>query len=378
LATTPLPSVAAITIVRRYPVILETVVAADIERTARTIPVMIPGCYSLIAPDVELWYKGGGMGKIVALGEVVADIYRAGSERPEELPFIARPGGAPANLAAAAARLGSVAAFIGRVGEDLFGNFILHALQACGVDVSGVRRCDPPTRTSIAFVEVSPSGERSFTFYRTSPAADELLSAEDVTRKSLSGASFVTFGSIPLLREPSRSAVRRAVELAEELDVPVAFDVNLRPHLWEGLEEARREILPLLGRARIVKLSDDEIGPLLGTEEPLAAAGRLLEAGVSLAFITLGAAGAFYAAPGFRGSVPAFSVRAVDSTGAGDAFTAAVLDHLSRGPWSEARVREAATRGAAAGALVCTAFGALGALPDAGEVEALISSGAPG
>ncbi|MBV9453631.1 MAG: hypothetical protein JOZ19_05855 [Rubrobacter sp.] len=86
-----------------------------------------------------------------------------------------------------------------------------------------IRRCGQPTRTSLAFVDITASGDRSFTFYRSDPAADKLLGPEDVSREALSGASFVTFGSIPLLREPARSAVHRTVELAEELAVPIAL-----------------------------------------------------------------------------------------------------------------------------------------------------------
>ena len=174
------------------------------------------------------------MGKIVALGEVVADIYRGEPISDVELGFVARPGGAPANVAVAASRLGSAAAFVGSVGEDLFGDFILRALESEGVETGGVSRQSAPTRTSLAFVEIAPDGDRAFTFYRTKPAADELLSAEDVTEKLIAGASFVNFGSIPLIREPARSATHRIARLAREHDVPVAFDVNFREHLWKG------------------------------------------------------------------------------------------------------------------------------------------------
>ena len=318
------------------------------------------------------------MGRIVALGEVVSDIYRAESSSPIELPFVARPGGAPANVAVAAARLGSEAAFVGSVGEDLFGDFIVRALEDEGVDVSSVRRCEPPTRTSIAFVEVSDDGDRAFTFYRSSPAADELLSPEDVAREMIVGASFVNFGSIPLLREPSRGAVHRAVELANELSVPVAFDVNLREHLWKSTDAAREAVDPLLDRSRIVKLGHDELLPLLGTDDPAEAAEALLGRGVALVLVSLGPEGAFYATEGFRGNVPAFPVDAVDATGAGDAFLAAALVHLSgvgEGGWDEGRVREASTRGCAAGALACTDYGAMRALPSAEELEDLLGQG---
>jgi fructokinase len=309
------------------------------------------------------------VGKIVTLGEVVSDIYRAEGESPVELPFIARPGGAPANVAVAASRLGSEAAFIGSVGEDLFGDFILRALESEGVQTSGVVRQKPPTRTSLAFVEISDTGDRSFTFYRSSPAADELLSSEDVMEEIVSGASFVNFGSIPLIREPVRSATRRLAEIANELDIPVAFDVNFREHLWENPEVAREAVDPLLDLSTIIKMGDDELAPLLDTKDPEEAANMLLERGASLVLVSLGSEGAFYATKDFSGNVPSFEVEAVDATGAGDAFLAAVLVRLSEGEWDEAAVREAALRGTAAGSLACTGYGAMSALPTKDDLE---------
>ncbi len=318
------------------------------------------------------------MGKIVTLGEVVADIYRNESPVEVELPFTARPGGAPANVAVAAARLGEESAFIGSVGKDLFGDFILRALEAEGVDTSSVRRREPPTRTSLAFVEIDEGGDRSFTFYRSDPAADELLSAEDVSEELVAGASFVNFGSIPLIKDPSRAAIHQAVELARDLNVPAAFDVNFREHLWSSGEEAREAVDPLIDDSYIVKLSDDEIGPLLGTEDTEEAAKMLLERGVSLVLVSLGPEGAFYATREFTGDVPAFEVEVVDATGAGDAFLAATLVHLSEGAEAsldEERVREAARRGAAAGAIACTDYGAMRALPTKSELERFMNGG---
>lgn len=315
------------------------------------------------------------MGKIVALGEVVADIYRDESKSAVELPLTARPGGAPANVAVAAARLGSEAAFVGSVGEDLFGDFILRALEAEGVDTSAVRRCEPPTRTSLAFVEITAGGDRSFTFYRSDPAADELLSPEDVSRETLSGVSFINFGSIPLIKDPARSAIHRTAELAEELDIPLAFDVNFREHLWESAQDAREAIDPLLDRSRIIKLSDDELAPLLGTEDVEEAAKLLLDRGAALVLVSLGPEGAFYATREFTGDVPAFEVECIDATGAGDAFLAASLVHLSENSLDEENVREATRRGTAAGAIACTGYGAMGSLPTKDELERFMSGG---
>jgi fructokinase len=318
------------------------------------------------------------LGKIVALGEVVSDIYRGEELSEVELGFVARPGGAPANVAVAASRLGSEAAFVGSVGEDLFGDFILRALESEGVETGGVSRQKPPTRTSLAFVEIDDAGDRAFTFYRSSPAADELLSPEDVTGDLVSGASFVNFGSIPLIREPVRSATRRIAELANEQGVPVAFDVNVREHLWESREAAREAVDPLLGLSTIVKLGDDELSPLLGTEDVDEAAKTLLDRGVPLVLVSLGPEGAFYATRDFSGNVPPFDVEVVDATGAGDAFLAAVLVHLSGEPFDEERVREAALRGCAAGALACTDYGAMSALPTRDELESFMAGQAAG
>jgi fructokinase len=313
------------------------------------------------------------MGKIVTLGEVVADVYREPSPSDVEQPFTARPGGAPANVAVAAARLGVESGFIGRVGDDLFGDFILHALAASGVDTSAILRDPPPTRTTLAFVEVSEDGDREFTFYRSVPAADELLAPEDIKRESLSGASFANFGSIPLIKDPVRSATRKFAELANEMDVAVAFDVNLRANLWDSLDTFRQAVDPLLDLSTVIKLSEEELSPVLGTEDPGEAADRLLERGASLALVSMGGEGAFYATRTFRGEAPAFPIdKVVDATGAGDAFLAGTLTHLSeKQGWhdDEASVREAVRSGTAAGALACTEFGAMNGLPSREELD---------
>jgi fructokinase len=318
------------------------------------------------------------VGKIVTLGEVVADVYREHSDSDVELPFTARPGGAPANVAVAAARLGAQTAFIGRLGDDLFGDFILRALEAVGVDTDAVLRQSPPTRTTLAFVEISEDGDRDFTFYRSVPAADELLAPEDIRRETVEGAAFVNFGSIPLIKDPVRSATRRLAELANELGVAVAFDVNLRQNLWGSLDEFRDAVVPMLGHSTVVKLSEDELMPVLGTESPDEAADLLFERGVSLSLTSMGGEGAFYATRTFRGHVPTFEIEeVVDATGAGDAFLAATLTHLSDVPgWleDEDAVREAVRRGTGAGALACTEFGAMPGLPTREDLDAFMAA----
>ncbi|MGI8649692.1 MAG: carbohydrate kinase family protein [Rubrobacter sp.] len=316
--------------------------------------------------------KGRGGARIVTLGEVVADIYRNEADSAVELPMTARPGGAPANVAVAAARLGAGAAFLGSVGDDLFGDFILEALSAEGVEVEGVVRQKTPIRTSLAFVEIFPDGDREFTFYRSRPAADELLAPDDISSGVLAGASFINFGSIPLLTEPARSAARSLAELAKKSGVPFAFDVNYRAHLWPDDATARETVGPFLELSDIVKLSDDELAPLLAVSDPDEAADALLGRGVSLVLVSLGPDGAFYATKDFRGKVTSVEVEAVDATGAGDAFLAATLVRLAESGGDltdEGLVCEAVRNGAIAGAIACTGFGAMGPLPTKKELE---------
>jgi fructokinase len=153
----------------------------------------------------------------------------------------------------------------------------------------------------------------------------------------------------------------------------VAFDVNLRKHLWESVEIARQTVAPVLDLSSVAKLSDDELSPILGVEDPEEAAEVLLDRGISLVLVSMGGEGAFYATREFVGSLPRFEIdRVVDATGAGDAFLATTLTHLSESPgWlsDEATVREAVRRGTAAGALACTDYGAMRALPTREELE---------
>ena len=329
---------------------------------------------------------GAAPGRIVTLGEVVADVYPHGEAPEGGLSLVARPGGAPANAAIAAARLGGASAFLGAIGQDLFGDYILQTLERESVDIRYVSRPESQLRTTTAYVEFTASGDRSFTFYRTEPAADESLSPQQIPEAALSGAGAFCCGSIPLIREPSRSAVHHAARIARSLGVPVALDVNLRSHLWESLDEARSQIDSLLETCTVVKLSDDELEPLLGTVDPDEAADELIERGVPLVLVTSGPEGAMYATSQFRGRVASFEVDSVDPTGAGDAFTAAALSPLLEGceksPLAEAvhdetLVADAVLRGAAAGALACTDYGALTSLPDREELEDFLARHEP-
>lgn len=319
------------------------------------------------------------MPTVLCLGEALIDFVAdtAGVSLVECPGFLKAPGGAPANVAAGLARLGLDAAFLGKVGDDPFGRFIQQTLAAAGVDTRYLR-FDAAARTGLAFVSLQDNGERDFTFFRH-PSADMLYSAEELPGDAFAGCRAYHFGSITLIQEPSRGATMEALRRARAAGALISYDPNLRPPLWPDLDTARREILAALPEADVVKVSEEEAEFLYGPGVPAAQAARLLSVGPSLAAITRGATGCFLAhRNGAAADVPGFHVDAVDTTGAGDGFTAGLLFRLlhpdAPGDWSPATLGSAGRFANAVGALVCRQKGAIPAMPTRTEVEALLAA----
>ncbi len=294
--------------------------------------------------------------------------------------FAKAAGGAPANVAAGAARLGGTARLVSKVGEDALGDFLLAELSAAGVDVAFVRR-DAAAQTVLALVSLDPASRHAFEFYGA-PAAHWRLAPEDVTPACLNGAAILHFGSISLIREPSCSATLHALSSAEDGGLLVSFDPNLRAVLWPSLDAAREAIVPVARRAHVLKLSREELRLLAPGADPAALAGPRTK----LVVVTDGRDGAELWAPGpheaFRSRVPAYPVEVVDTTGAGDSFVAAllhacllepgVLDDGS--PAGRGRLLAAATRASAFAALTTTRRGGVAAMPSAAELERFLAS----
>ena len=173
------------------------------------------------------------MTDITAIGEVLIDLTQTGRNAQNVPTFAANPGGAPANVAVAAARLGASTAFVGKVGRDGFGDYLTSVLEENGVDVSGVRRGDAPT--TMAVVTLSPEGERSFRFIR---GADMDLASEEVELSQLEGSRVLHLGSVSLTGGLARAATMFAVHHARQKGVMVSYDPNYRAALWSGREEA--------------------------------------------------------------------------------------------------------------------------------------------
>lgn len=317
---------------------------------------------------------------VLALGELLIDF--VASERGNSLgdvtTFVRAPGGAPANVAVGVARLGVPSGFIGKVGDDPFGHHLAGVLSAEGVDVSQLR-FDDEARTALAFVSLSEAGERDFMFYRH-PSADMRHRPDELDAAAIAAAAVLHVGSISTISEPAASATRRAIELAQAAGALVSYDPNLRLPLWPSPEDAERGIRALWGEADLIKVSDDELRFLTGSDD-LEAARSLWTPRLRLLLVTRGEAGVSYLLPEAQGDVAGFAVEVADTTGAGDAFTAAVLASLVRAPdllGDEAALAATLRFANAYAALTTTQRGAIPAMPSRGRVEAFLREQASG
>ena len=291
--------------------------------------------------------------------------------------FERNPGGAPANVLAAAVRFGRRAAFLGKVGNDMHGQFLRQTLQDAGIDVRGlVSAAD--VFTTLAFVTLDASGERTFSFARK-PGADTCLTADELDEEILRNTRVLHVGSLSLTDEPARSATFAAVELARQAGAVISYDPNYRAPLWSGPERAAEQMRAMIPHTDVMKLSDEETELLTGVSDPETAARRLLALGVPCAAVTLGAEGAIVAARGEVRHIPPFPAQAADTTGAGDAFWGGFLHRmlaLGKAP-ADMTVDDAADCarwGSATAALCITKRGAIPAMPEMAAVEALLRS----
>lgn len=279
---------------------------------------------------------------LVALGELLIDFtYHGRSENGMRL-FEQNPGGAPANVLCVASNLGLSTSFIGKVGKDMHGDYLRRVLEERGVDTSGLISAED-VFTTLAFVELSETGERKFSFSRK-PGADTCLSVGEVKRELAEGCKVFHFGSLSLTDEPSRSATIEAVKAAKRAGAIISYDPNYRAPLWKNENEAAKIMQSVLHFADIVKISDEEIGLITGQSSPEAAAESLFQKGISCAVVTLGSSGAYAAVKGVSALVSVPDVPVVDTTGAGDAFWGGFLYKLIVSGLHPNELREAQLR----------------------------------
>ncbi|QLK63670.1 aminoimidazole riboside kinase (plasmid) [Enterobacteriaceae bacterium Kacie_13] len=304
--------------------------------------------------------------RVWVLGDAVVDLI------PEDGDLLLKcPGGAPANVAVGISRLGGESAFIGRVGDDPFGAFLRKTLDDEAVNTDFMHR-DPHHRTSTVVVENDADGERSFTFM-VRPSADLFLQSTDIP--GFKAGQFLHLCSISLSAEPSRSSAFLAMAQMKAAGGHVCFDPNIRHDLWPDENQLRVCLEQALSLADVIKVSEDELEYLTG--ESLLSEGilRLCQRhDPQLLLVTQGKDGVsvYRKQDASLMQYPAPKVKALDTTGAGDAFVAGLLAGLANN-WplaSDDAWRDIIRQALACGALATTARGAMTTLPDAKELAA--------
>lgn len=322
------------------------------------------------------------MKRIVCFGEALIDFLAQPPATPEApRSFLQFAGGAPANVAVAAARLGAATDFVGMLGTDMFGDFLIDSLARAGVGTCYVRRTSQ-AKTALAFVALDEHGERSFSFYRP-PAADLLFRSHHFQAACFTDAALLHLCSNSLTEGALAATTLDAIDRARAAGALVSFDMNLRPSLWPAEVEPQARLWRVLEQADLVKLSCSELDFLaadVGGEAPVLQ--RLWQGRTRWLVVTDGDQPLRWFTRTQQGEMDSFEVRTVDSTAAGDAFVGGLLAALVRDGvdaasfdafLADATRREHALRqGAAAGAIAVTRRGAFAAMPTPADIAALL------
>jgi fructokinase len=314
---------------------------------------------------------------VLSFGELLIDLIATGSATSllDVDTLAVRPGGAPANVAVALARLGVSSALCSVVGDDPFGERLLRVLDLNEVERSRVRQ-DIRADTTLAFAWKDQRGDGHFRLMRQ---ADILLGVDDVDAAGIAGLAAIVVGSVSLSGQPSRKAIELAVRRAREAGIPVCFDVNMRPTVWPDAQTARQACAQLLPLTTLLKLSLDDAKVLLDLDnaEDIAMVFDALSVhGCRCIVLTDGARGAWFSNQlkvGYSDPVhlPAFDIEAVEPTGAGDAFMAATISRLIARKWQPLTFDDV-RYASAAGALTTTRAGAIDSLPILDEIDAFL------
>lgn len=322
------------------------------------------------------------MRPILCFGEALIDfLARPGDTPGAPRAFLQFAGGAPANVSVAVARLGGNAQFIGMLGQDMFGDFLLDSLRDAGVGIDGIVRTDE-AKTALAFVALDGDGERSFSFYRP-PAADLLFRDEHFMPEMFEHAAALHACSNSLTDPAIAEATYAGLRRARAAGALASVDLNLRQVLWSADVDPTPWLWRLLDEAVLVKLARNELEYLaapLGSED--AVFEHLFAGHAKLVLVTDGAADMHWRTRTARGTVVGFRVRAIDTTAAGDAFVGGLLFTLAQHGVDAARfdafiadeaaIRDAMRCGAACGALAVTRHGAFAAMPTHADVQRLL------
>lgn len=311
---------------------------------------------------------------VVALGELLIDFTENGISSQGNPIFEANPGGAPCNVLAMLARLGKTTAFIGKVGNDHFGKVLSETIKDCGICADGLV-FDDTVHTTLAFVHKKTDGDRDFSFYRE-PGADMMLRKCEIDEEIIKSAKIFHFGTLSSTHEGVREATRYGVDIAKESGALISFDPNLRPPLWDSLDNAKKEIEYGLSKCDILKISDNEIEFMTGSTDYDKAVRELMgKYHIKLAFATLGKNGSRAYFGDMQAEFGGFDVDTIETTGAGDTFCGSALNFILEhdiNALTENDLKELLAFANAAAAIITTRRGALKVMPEKKEILDLL------
>ena len=313
---------------------------------------------------------------VTALGELLIDFTENGLSGQGNTLFEANPGGAPCNVLAMLKKLDRSCLFVGKVGDDMFGRLLRDVVAQAGICMDHLV-FGKDVRTTLAFVQTFPNGDRDFSFYRN-PGADMMLTEDELPLDAIAGSRIFHFGTLSMTHEGVRRATCKAIDHAKQSGAIISFDPNLRPPLWDSLDEAKRQIEYGLARCDVLKIADNELEFMSGEAgfDKGAAILRTKFPNIKLFNVTAGAEGSYSYYEDKRVFVPACKLGGtIETTGAGDTFCAGVLnfvlDHGLDG-LSEADLTEMLRFANTAAYIVTTRKGAIRSMPERDEVEALL------
>ena len=321
------------------------------------------------------------MPKALCIGELLIDFVSTTVDVTlvEAPGFAKAAGGATANVAVGLAKLGVDSGFIGKIGEEPFGDFLRETLKQSGVDTAHLIS-EADRRTTLAFVATRSDGAKDILFYRN-PGADILLRPDEIDASYVQSAEVFHYGSCSLSHQPVRDATLRAIQYAKEARAFISYDPNLRLVMWDAPEDAKHWIWEVMPYANVVKAADEEWEFITDTPELEKGSERILETGVELVIVTLGEHGCYYNNGSHQGYVDGFKVEVVDPLGAGDGFVAAMLTQVMNSFGGVGKLPELdddqlqgmMKYANAAGALTTQKIGVIPALPTASEIQTFLN-----
>ena len=311
---------------------------------------------------------------VTAMGEMLIDFTLNGQSDQGNNLFEACPGGAPCNVLAMLNKLGRKTAFIGKVGEDQFGRLLRDTIDELGIETKGLL-LDREIHTTLAFVHTFPDGDREFAFYRK-PGADMMLSEEEVDYELIRQSKVFHFGTLSMTDEPVRSATKKALETAKAAGCLITFDPNLRPPLWDSLDMAKEMMEYGFRYCDMLKISDNEIQFVTGKEDYDEGIRILQEKyHIPLIFLTMGKEGSRAYYQDLRVEKKGFTVKAIETTGAGDTFCGCAIHGLlthGMDGMNEEVLGEILTYANAGAALITMKKGAIRSMPDPENITKMI------